>query len=105
MANEVFLGTELKLNISVDTIDTYTMDDYEFEVELFCSQKRIITQNKDKLIRIDSNNYVILADSAELGAGELKCKFKAFIPDPDFEDKIRTEICAISTGINIIKNI
>ena len=32
----IFLGTELKLNISIDRFGETTMDDYNFDVELIC---------------------------------------------------------------------
>ena len=105
MATNVFLGTELKLNISITRMGDTTMDDYDFSIEAYCSQKRVVTKKKNELIRVDSDNYVALVDSADLGAGELKCKIYAHIPDSDFEDGTRTEVSMIDTGINIIKTL
>lgn len=104
MKNESpFIGTELKLNIHIEPIGEITMNDYDFEVEVYCSPKRPVMATKKDMIRIDSNNYVVLVDTNEVGAGELKCKVTAHIPDADFEDGFRTEIAAIDTGISIIK--
>lgn len=105
MATNVFLGTELKLNINITPMGDITMDDYDFAVEVYCSQKRVVTKAKEELIRVDSDNYVVLVDSTDLGAGELKCKIYAHIHDSDFDDGTRTEVSIIDTGINIIKTL
>jgi hypothetical protein len=57
------------------------------------------------MIRVDSNNYIVLVDTNEVGAGDLKCKVTAYIPDGDFPDELRTEVVNIDTGINIIKSL
>ena len=99
----IFLGTELKLNINIEPMGEFTMDDYDWSVEVYCSAKRVIVTKKEDAIRIDSNNYVILVDSSELGAGDVKCKITAYVPDFDFPDTLRTEVSMIDTGINVIK--
>lgn len=105
MATQVFLGTELKLNINIEPIGNVTMDDYDFEVEIYCSSKKVVDITKKEAIRVDSNNYIILIDTNVVGAGDLKCKVIAHIPDGDFEDGLRTEISIIDTGINIVKTL
>ena len=100
-----FIGTELKLNIHIEPMDSLTMDDYDFEVEVYCSPKKTIVVKKESTIRIDENNYVVLVDTNIVGAGDLKCKFTAWIPDGDFPDSLRTEVVSVDTGINIIKAI
>ena len=100
-----FIGTELKLNINIEPIGNVTMDDYDFEVDVYCSVKRVLTIKKSDAIRIDQNNYVILVDTAQTGAGELKCKITAYILDEDFKDAFRTEVVGLNTGITIIKQI
>lgn len=103
MSNKIFLGTELKLNIHIEPIGDITMDDYDFEVEVYCSPKRPIIISKANAIRRDSDSYDILVDTNVVGTGDLKCKITAHIPDADFDDDFRTEIVAIDTGININK--
>lgn len=105
MATQVFLGTELKLNINIEPIGDVTMDDYDFEVEIYCSSKKVVDITKKEAIRVDSNNYIILIDTNVVGAGDLKCKVIAYIPDNDFADGLRTEISIIDTGINIVKTL
>mgnify|MGYP003288135446 CR=1 FL=1 len=36
---DVFIGTELKLNVHIDRIENITMDDYDFSLDLYCSPK------------------------------------------------------------------
>lgn len=100
-----FLGTELKLNINIAPIGDITMDDYDFTVEVFCSVKKSVVITKKEAIRIDESNYVVLVDTTILGAGDVKCKVTAYIPDEDFDDGLRTEVIGIDTGIDIVKSI
>lgn len=102
---DVFIGTEIKLNISIAPIGDVTMDDYDFYIEVYCSAKRAVMIQKSNTIRIDENNRIICVDTTSLGAGEIKCKITAYIPDADFPDNKRTEVVAINTGIQIIKSI
>lgn len=104
-SNDPFLGTELKLNIHIEPMGSITMDDYGFEVEVYCSPKRPVMATKNDMIRVDSNNYIVLVDTNEVGAGDLKCKVTAYIPDGDFPDELRTEVVNIDTEINIIKSL
>lgn len=101
MMTTTFLGTELKLNIRIDPIGDMTMDDYDFDVELYCSTKRILSFKKPELKRLDSNNYIVTFDTKEIGSGELKCNIVAHIPDSDFVDGVRTEVVKMSTGLKI----
>ena len=102
---EIFIGTELKLNVNIEPMGEFTMDDYDWYVEVYCSTKRVVALPKKTAIRIDSDNYVVLIDSEELGAGDVKCKVVALIPDFDFSDTIRKEVAMVDTGINIVKTI
>lgn len=102
--NRVFLGTEIKLNINIDSIqNNLTMDDYDFRIELYNQWHRndLIIQKKDA-IRIDEKNYIITVDTNILGTGELKCKVVASIPDDHFTDGYRTEVVSVDTGIYIV---
>ena len=104
MENEVFLGTELKLNINIEPMESFTMDDYDWNVEVWTSTKRLMVISKEQAIRIDNSNYVILIDTNELGAGDVKAKVTAYIPDFDFPDTTRTEVVGISLGIKVQKS-
>lgn len=102
---QVLLGTELKININISEVGNLTMDDYDFSTEFYCSAKRVLTVKKENAIRLDENNYLFRVDTEEVGAGDLKCKVTAYIPDQDFDDGLRTEVVGVDTGINITKYI
>ena len=99
-----FIGTELKINVSLDPLEGMTMDDYDFTIEMYCSPKKVVTVSKAEAIRIDSSNYLVRVDSNITGAGDLKCKITAQIPDSDFDDSLRTEVALIDTNVTIIKS-
>lgn len=102
MAN-VFLGTELKLSISVDPIQGYRMVDYDCSVDIYCTPAKVVSLPKSQLINIDDDTYVARVDTKDLGVGRVKCRISAYIPDGDFEgDKRRTEVCIVDPDINII---
>lgn len=122
--NEVFLGTEIKLKISIDpTITaalengkivekTITMSEYNFTIDFYCNSKKVIVASKKdttlvNLMKLedDNNSYIAFINTGDLDAGLLKCKITAYIPDEHFEDKIRTEVQIKDTGINIIKTL
>lgn len=111
--NIVFLGTEIKLNIHIDPIGDFTMHDYAFTVEAYCSSKKSLTiESSDKKLAkpVEGfngkiNDYIIMIDTSEIGTGNLKCKVTAYIPDDDFEFGKRTEVSIIETGIEIVKSI
>lgn len=103
--NNIFIGTELKLNINIEPMGEFTMGDYDWSVDVYCSTKRVLTIPKSSAIKIDSNNYVLLVDTEELGAGDVKCKITAYIPDFDFPDTLRSEVSIVDTGLKIVKTI
>lgn len=104
-ANNIYLGTEFKLNISIAPIESMTMDDYDFSVKVFCLPREVITFEKSDAIRVDSNNYILPVNTGLVGTGRIKCEVTAHIPDGDFHDGLRTEVACIDTGIDIVKSI
>lgn len=104
MANTVYLGTEMKLNISIEPIGGKTMDDYDFVVEFYCNPSKKVAVKKNDMKREDNKNFIACLDTSSLGPGKLKCKVIAEIPDGDFkDDEKRTEVQVVETGIEIIK--
>lgn len=105
MGNAICLGTEIKLNIHVEPIGDVHMEDYDFTVNVYTSPIKSIEVTKGEAIHIDEDNYVVCLDTSKFGAGRLKCKITAQIPDGDFSDSLRTEIAVIDTGIDIVRNV
>jgi hypothetical protein len=103
ISNKTFIGSEIKLNINIEPIDSITMEEYDFNVEIYCDAKRSVVIPKSKAIRIDENNYIVRVNTTQIGAGYIKCKITAYIPDEDFDDGLRTEVSIVSTGIEILK--
>lgn len=103
MATTVFLGSEIKLNVHIETYEGKTADDYEFTLEAWTNSSRITTFKKSDTIRIDENNRLLRIDTVALGAGIIKIKITAELHDMDFRDEYRTEVTAINTGI-LIRN-
>ncbi len=104
----IYLGTEIKLNINIEPISNITMDSYDFVVELICGsmKKNTVAITKEEAIKVDQSNYIVCADTTLLGVGRLKCRIVAHIPDGDFkDDRTRTEVVEIDTGIEIVKTI
>lgn len=103
--NIIGLGSEIKLNLNIQPVGGYTMDDYKFVAEVYCKAKKSVVVEKEQSIRIDNNNYLLPIDTQDLGHGVIKVKVTAYIPDKDFADDLRTEVVFIETGIEIIKSL
>lgn len=99
----IYYGTELKLSISVDPISGLSMDNYDFSVDIYTTTIKGISLSKAELIRVDKDTYVACVDTTKMGAGRVRCRVSAYIPDGDFADNKRTEVCIVDTGINIIR--
>lgn len=99
---EVYLGTEMKLSVSIDPVNNLTMDEYDFECEFFCHPNRRVKRTKLEMLRENSNSYIALLKTRELGTGSLHCTVSAFLPDtyggPDWE---RTEVWSKELNIFI----
>lgn len=90
MADEAYLGTELKY--AVDMVASgFSMADDDFEVKLVRGSKSI-TITKDRMIVDGQGQYYICFDSADLGPGLVTAVVVAHVPDLDFPDGFRNEI-------------
>lgn len=102
----VILGTELKLNVNINSMGDVHASGYNFTVDFFCSTKKVKSYAKEDLLPIDDDNFIALLDTTDVGAGELKCRITAYIPDEDFaDDGTRTEVLDIITDYNIVKSL
>lgn len=95
---------EYKLNVNVEPIAGYHMEELSLKCVLFVYPNRVVEVRKDVMIKVNEDNYIILL-TAELvkivGRGQLKVRVIAEIPDSDFPDGFRTEIAEVCTGVVI----
>lgn len=101
-ATRVFRGSDLKLNIHIEPLGELSMEDYEWKVKCYCSNEEPIIKNKSDAIFVDKDNYIITIDTTSLNVGPLQCVITAYIPDEDFDDKLRIEISRVNTNIIIV---
>lgn len=101
MREKVPLGADLKLNLSIEPINGYSMEDYDFEVKLSSSPFKSITMKKNELIAVDKDNYLVCFSTLDVGSGALKALVFAQIPDEDFKKGYRNEPIDIDTNIDI----
>lgn len=95
-------GSQIKLNVNIDPLGDLHMEDYEFECKFYIFPKKFIIINKSEMVKIDSDNYVVLVDTTDLGVGRLHMMLTAQIPDEDFGNEIRREVACVDTGIDIV---
>lgn len=100
--NKCYLGTELKLNLSIDPIGDAHMSTYDFIVEVFCNPIKSLMIKKSEANEVDADNYILCINSNAIGKGKVKVKVTAYIPDEDFAEGLRTEVIVVDTGISII---
>lgn len=98
--NIVSLGTELKVNISMEPMDGHTLASTEWFCEFYTKRIKAKVEKGDA-IKVDDNNFICTVDSRAVGRGELMAHIEVQIPDSDFGDGYRTEALTFSTGINI----
>lgn len=91
--------TQLKINLSFD-IDGLTMDEYDFYCEFYTMKKAEKVEKAD-MIRLDGHNYLALVDTSKIGAGFLKVKATALVPDDDWPNGVRKEVARYTTDLQI----
>ncbi len=97
----IIRGSEFKLNISMDVIDEYHMEDVDF-LCTFKAGGKAVTVQKSSMIKVDADNYLAPLDSALFGKGALTIRYETDIPDDAFADGFRHEIIDIPTKIKIV---
>ena len=105
MGDILLLNGDVKLNIHLEPIDGLTMDDYDFDVEVYCSTRNVLTFRKTDLKRVDESNFQLAFNTGDVGVGEIKVRVIARIPDGDFSDGVRDELWEMSTKIQVVKRI
>lgn len=100
---DFYEGTEIKININIEAIGSVTMNQFQFVVDAYCVPSRVLTVTKEEATEVDANSYFIKVDTAKTGPGRLKLRVKAEIPDPDFDDVLRTEVQIVDPDVNVLK--
>lgn len=98
--NIASLDTELKVNISMEPMDGYTLAATEWFCEFYAKRAKVKVL-KAEAIKVDDNNFICKVDSRDVGRGEIMAHLVVQIPDSDFSNGYRTEALTFSTGINI----
>jgi hypothetical protein len=96
-----YLGSEEEINISLDLIDGYAMDDYDFIVETYCSSYRKQTFRKRDARRVDANNYKIIVDTNIVGVGDMKIRVIARIPNIEYPDGYREAVTYLDPNVTV----
>lgn len=87
-------GTEFTLNVHLDPIDGFHMEDYDFECEFFVFAGKGVVVKKDKMIKMDEDNFTCILqkdDVLKIGRGQIKAMVTAYIPDTNFDNGVRIE--------------
>lgn len=103
MGNYSIKGTIFKLNVHMEPMDNYHLEDVDWEVEAYAEGgfgKRIVIRKEDAH-RVDADNYIIAIDSAVGGAGEYSLILTAYFPDADCPNGIRVERASCKTGVKM----
>lgn len=100
---DIYLGSEFKAFIKLDSVGSLTMDDYDFYAEYYCSPNKRIKVEKGEMIRKGENEYWACLNSEDLGTGTLKCNVIRYIPDADFQDGLRTDRKLFDFDIRVIR--
>ena len=113
-----WVGTLLKYKVEI-TAQGFSMDEDDFEIEVRRGKSSVIIKKEDLIvnpveIEVEGsgsgegttetvNEYYMLVDTEALGAGKYEVVTRAFVPDSDAPEGIRTELnkqtLIVATGI------
>lgn len=97
----VYIPSEEELNISLYPIDGYSMDEYDFTCEIFCSTFRKQVIEKNDMERIDANNYRVWMKTSMIGIGKVKVRVVARIPNDKCDDGFRDVVTYLDPRVEI----
>jgi hypothetical protein len=101
--DSIGLGSEIKINLHVEPMGNIHLRDYDFNVRVYTNAKNGVNVEKQDMIEVDEDNYIILVDTAKLSRGKVYLTFNADIPDSDFDDGLRHEVSIVETNIQIVR--
>lgn len=104
MNDELILGTECKVKLTLPEVGGITPYVYDFDVELYVNPNKRVTISKEFCFPIEGANYdfIVPFDSSEVGVGDMTLEVVAYIPDEYFDDGLRTERIRIESVTSII---
>lgn len=94
MKDRAFVGTEVKYLVQIEAAG-FDMTTDDFTITIRRGQKERTFQKSELVEETDAQmnkHYYICFDTAEFGPGVLTCIIRAYVPDTDFPDGIRTEV-------------
>lgn len=107
MGNSI-AGTMFKSMISMQPIENIHLSSLDFTVEVYAlgsPKSKIFFKGKaglsEGLRYYDEDSYMVVVDSAELGAGAYWATLTVDIPDNDCDNGIRVEKYEIPLGVTI----
>lgn len=110
---QVYIGTEIKLLVTVDHIQETHLENWYWEAKVYTTPKSFIEIKKSEGQNstwkpYDENSIILLIDTSTLSPGALKCQMKIEVEDGDFPadadgNRRRTEIAIEDPGIELIK--
>lgn len=91
----VALGSETKIEFTVDMPDKLTLADVDFTGKVINvdDKDKALDFTKEECIMVDEGaSYVVLIDTETLGVGSLMLKLTVQIPDTDFPNDTRKQV-------------
>ena len=95
------VGTKIKPIISVDPIGGIHLSECDFKCKFYNSRGRTVYLDKEELLKKSDDSYVARLDSNDFGPGSIMVTVTIQVPDPDFDDGLRTEVVSLWTGATI----
>lgn len=95
--DSAFIGTEVKYLVDIQA-DGFDMGRDDFNITLKLGSKSRTFEKADLVDDIVDeggilkHTYYLVFDSAEFGTGTLVAIVRAYVPDTDYPDNIRTEV-------------
>lgn len=89
--SNVGIGSDVKINITMEPLDGMTLRATEWTCEFFAIRGKVAV-SKSEATMVDDNNYICPVDTTKIGKGELCAVLKVRIPDGSFPDGYRDEV-------------
>ena len=88
---QVFVGTELKFQVSI-TASGFDMGDDPFDIVLSCGRVTKTVHKNELIYDNVEGKYYMVVDTSDFGPGVLCATVVAQVPDTDFDDGYRKEV-------------